>query len=297
MIGARLLLVLWACGLASGAPLVTVVSGFWAIEHSKYRDSPYWCWLHSSMRVDAPYFVFYGTPEDLAIVKDARLGLETLTRQRSIEEFSVARVVPRAWATVSPDYSATISRDLSMIWLEKMAMVREVAQDNPFGSEWFAWADAGLNAYRHSPPPAVRWPERADALDAWPKDACVYAVVYDSGRRVAVSGSAFAMHARAVEPATRAFYAALDACVAGENSTRCGDDQAVMADAAAGPAFWQLNSKAPADPELSWVHVISSLYESTAIGERVQCWRHRLRGVIRETHRAWDQYTSVSTRY
>jgi hypothetical protein len=64
------------------------------------------------------------------------------------------------------------SKELNMIWHEKIFLIRRAAIINPFGSDWFAWADAGICTYREHPPPDTQFPDLSK-LTALPHDKLI----------------------------------------------------------------------------------------------------------------------------
>ena len=45
------------------------------------------------------------------------------------------------------------SKEIGVIWLDKIFMIEETMRANPFGTDWFCWNDAGNAYYRHAPIP------------------------------------------------------------------------------------------------------------------------------------------------
>jgi len=133
---------------------LTVVSGYWLVPN-KHSTTSFDTWFRSSLRIQAPY-VFFGTSETIALVKPIRATVSAPTEyiELSLEEFHTAPFKPLF--VTHPVHCP--SAELNMIWNEKIFLMRRAAALNPFNTDWFAWVDAGICAYRSSPPPDRPWP-------------------------------------------------------------------------------------------------------------------------------------------
>mmetsp|Transcript_7007 Transcript_7007/g.11716 ORF Transcript_7007/g.11716 Transcript_7007/m.11716 type:complete len:326 (+) Transcript_7007:240-1217(+) len=220
------------------ASKVTVVSGHWTVGVSatKHPLEYYRKWWRKTMILNCPYIIF---GEDLAVIhhfRDIRQNhsLPTLFVYRNITEHMYPRF---------PDYKSQYrsrvipSKEVAMIWLDKIFMIQEAIRLNPFNSEWFAWNDAGNAAFRGNdvivnPPlnPTIPWPH-PNALAALPKDKFVYTLSWIPWKRHSVAGTAFIYHQSIQETLAKRFMIAFDACLEGErgwNKSPCGSDQVIL---------------------------------------------------------------------
>ena len=246
--------------------LATVVSGYWALPSNDRSvgevrtDKDYASWLQHSLHIAAPALLFYGGPAEQQILSTARAGWPYPTRlvRRPLTEFHSAMLVPEeGWNATAEGYPPR-PRALSLVWLEKLALLALAAAADPFGTEWFAWVDAALNLYRRRAPPCSPWPGNVTALAVLPRTACIYAHS-DRGPDY-IAASVLMVHRGAAEKVAAAFYASLAQCAATRNSTECGDDQAVMrlASEAYPDLFWAANGM-PERRKANWGLVFTSL--------------------------------------
>jgi tetratricopeptide (TPR) repeat protein len=195
----------------------TVVSGFWNIT-SKHSPEAYRPWLSNALRLNAGMVFYYEDEAVLQLVSDIRAGLQTVFVKLAIRDFAVAQLYDRAW--VEPVHIPTA--ELGMIWLEKVFMISKAASLNPFGSQWYAWMDAGCASYRERAPGPEPWPSE-QALARLPRDRVAYTHVEEWYHHF--SGTAFMYHAAMVGPVRQRFKEEVRRCAASRNPLPCGDDQ------------------------------------------------------------------------
>ena len=197
----------------------TVVSGFWNIT-SKYSPEAYRAWLSNALRLNAGMVFFYEDESVLRLVSDIRAGLQTVFVKLAIRDFAVARLYDRAWV----DQFHIPTAELGMIWLEKVFMMEKAAALNPFGSQWFAWMDAGCAPYRQRAPGPEPWPSE-QALARLPRDRVVHTHVEEWYHHF--SGTAYMYHAAMAAPVRQRFEQEVRRCAASRNPLPCGEDQYV----------------------------------------------------------------------
>ena len=197
----------------------TVVSGYWRVrnKHSKKEFSR---WFDNSLKLNAPYVFFYEEDEVMSLIAHYRHGLPTQFVKRSIADFDVQRLYHPSWTNKVHVPSA----ELGKIWLEKVFCIRSAAKLNFFRTEWFAWVDAGIAAYRDVVMPSVRWPPDVASL---PQKQIIYTHVSD-GAYHHFAGTAFMYHASLVSRITLLFTAAINTCAHTVNDWRCGNDQYIF---------------------------------------------------------------------
>jgi hypothetical protein len=178
---------------------VTCISAFWEVgsKHTGKYDQ----WFKNTLRINAPY-VFYGLPDTLDKVYRIRSGL--LTHGVVLKQGDFDPVVLKA--DFGTDATHVPSKELGRIWLQKVFLVADALQKNPFSSEWFVFIDAGISSYRDTRPPDAPWPNMAK-IGAWRKDAFNFTssskpdkerrarLMKEWGYEHEVTGGNFAMHA------------------------------------------------------------------------------------------------------
>jgi len=115
-------------------------------------------WMTNSLAIHAPMIVFVeDCSSDIALqIRACRPSTSpTFLWQRQLTNFSILSHAECENRT-HPIHCSNV--DLGRIWLEKIAMVRDVCKINPFQTKWFAWYDIGMCSYRSSPPPPQSWP-------------------------------------------------------------------------------------------------------------------------------------------
>jgi len=145
---------------------LTIVSGYWAVTNKHGAD--YLDWFKTSLKINCPY-VFFGTKETIAIVKEHRGLLPTHYIELELSEFYTQRY--RDDFQTDPRHCP--SKELNMIWNEKLFLMQKAANLNPFKSDFFAWVDAGITTYRKKAPPSTAFPDPSK-LKILPKDKLIF---------------------------------------------------------------------------------------------------------------------------
>ena len=179
----------------------TVVSGYW--DCTNKHGTKFASWFENTLRVNCPY-VFFGNADTIASVKHIRRELPTHCVQLELADFHT-----RLYASdfvVHPVHCP--SQELNMIWNEKLFLVQRAARLNPFGSEWFAWVDAGICTYRTSPPSPATWPAQSK-MKHLPKNKLIFTTSRSpllsrylaSGKRYyhSIAGTAYLVHNSSVD--------------------------------------------------------------------------------------------------
>jgi hypothetical protein len=145
----------------------TVVSGYWII-HNKYKKTDFDGWFNYTLKVNCPY-VFFGNKESIDLVKKYRGELPTYYIELEIKDFYTYKFKD----TIQPHPEHCPSKELNMIWNEKVFLIQKAMKLNPFNSEWFAWLDAGIASYRNKSPSCDQWP-CPEKLENLPKDKFIF---------------------------------------------------------------------------------------------------------------------------
>ena len=180
---------------------LTVVSGYWIITNK--HGNQFLDWFKNSLKINCPY-VFFGTKETIALVKGYRGTLPTHYIELELADFYTHKY--RDDFQTDPVHCP--SKELNMIWNEKLFLIQKAAALNPFKSEFFAWVDAGVTIYRKRPPPTGPFPNKSK-LQKLPKDKLVFSASVPAKFNAAavgptnyysfISGTAFMLHASIID--------------------------------------------------------------------------------------------------
>jgi hypothetical protein len=115
---------------------VTLVSGYWKFP-SKHPTNMYARWLRREMEVSCPVIFFYQQADILQFVRKVRDNIKypTMYIKRDLEDAAVKFDYSKDW--IHPIHLPRYK--LGIVWLDKVFMMAEAAQLNPFNSQWFAW--------------------------------------------------------------------------------------------------------------------------------------------------------------
>jgi len=190
---------------------LTIVSGYWIVKNK--HDMKYANWFNNSLKINAPY-VFFGNAESIELVKPFREGLPTHYIECNIEDFYCYKYKDKIFV----DKIHCPSKELAMICNEKIFLVERAAQLNPFSSDFFMWADAGVCVYRDKTPPASPFPN-LKKLQTLPIDKFMYSSsahaqfhpehigLHDHHH---IAGTAYLMHISLIKYMSQIFSAALE---------------------------------------------------------------------------------------
>ena len=133
---------------------ITCVTGFWKInnKHSNSNGDTYEKWFDNTMRINAPYVIF-GPKNILETIKKFRSTIATRYIEYNIDEFSVNKFN----INNNTDTIHVPSRELGLIWLEKMNMLKMAKDSNFYDTDWYCWVDAGICVFRDKKPPETVW--------------------------------------------------------------------------------------------------------------------------------------------
>lgn len=141
----------------------TVVSAFYEMP-SKYQDGSYQPWIRYFLENCDCNLVFFTEENLVPFIEDCRKGYEEKTHVIALPrtEWIATTAFPVSFwntqRTIDPEALIHKSSDLYKVWYEKKEFVKRAIQLNPFESEVFVWADAGI----------CRHPELAALLKEFP---------------------------------------------------------------------------------------------------------------------------------
>lgn len=210
---------------------VTIVSGHWALQRSKHTIQEYFIWWENILGINAP-MVFY--TNDRVIVKTVSRIRHPNRKPTSY----VYRDIEEEMYPLFPEYKEHWSshdvpgKDVGIIWLNKLFMIKDAIATNTFETDWFVWCDAGNAFYRK--PPAVGpqvWPH-PDALFNLPKDRFIYTSSWVPFKYHSIAGTAFMYHSDIASLMEDYFMKAWSDCVSACKGKRqcslCGSDQILL---------------------------------------------------------------------
>jgi hypothetical protein len=126
---------------------LTIVSGFINVHHNKYSLEKYYQWFKTSLLIPGNV-IFFGTPEILEYVKTIRPDFFFV--EYTLEECYSYKYKE----SIQTDPVHCPSKELCIVWNEKICMLQKASKMNPFNTDYFIWIDAALPNYREKVPPA-----------------------------------------------------------------------------------------------------------------------------------------------
>lgn len=145
---------------------LTCVSGFWPVTNkhgNKFLD-----WFKTSLQINCPY-VFFSNKTGINLIKSFRQDLPTHYIELDIPDFYTYQYKDKM--LTHPVHCPSV--ELNLIWNEKILLLGQAGQLNPFKSDFFCWVDAGICIYRTIQPPPQAFPNPAK-LGNLPKDKFIY---------------------------------------------------------------------------------------------------------------------------
>ena len=132
--------------------LMTIVSGYWKIVN-KHGDK-FIDWFKNTVNINCPY-VFFGDDESIELIKRYRnINYPTHYIKLSITEFYTYKFYENI--VTHPIHCP--SKELNIVWNEKIFLLHIAKELNPFNTQWFCWCDAGIFMYRCNYPPHESFP-------------------------------------------------------------------------------------------------------------------------------------------
>ena len=133
---------------------LTCVSCFFEIKN-KHGDN-FYKWFDNSLKINCPYIIF-GNKSSLDKIKKYREGIPTYYIEIEIIDFFTYKY----YNSVQLHPIHCPSKELNLIWNEKIFFIEKAKNLNIFNSEYFAWVDAGIYIYRDNKPPKEPFPSRS----------------------------------------------------------------------------------------------------------------------------------------
>ena len=202
--------------------VLTVVSGYWHVDTNKHTSSPeqgnpYQKWMQNSLQMRMPYVIFTDEAH-VELIQECRAELPTLLVLRNQSEFVTHKSYDASW--VHPEHVPSAA--LANIWLEKVNLLLLASQLT--NTTYYAWVDAGLSTYRHSPFPPEEW--SLDVLMSLPTKRISYAQI--TGSYHSFAAGVIILHRDLVPVLHEVFYEEFDLCRRTTADWRCGSEQYLL---------------------------------------------------------------------
>jgi len=130
---------------------ITLVSGYWILNKSKFSNNEYCRWLHNTLCVLSPLIFFSNSLQIINLVKKIRKGLPTYYVLLDLDNFLTKKYKD----LFIIDKIHCPSKELNMIWNEKVFLIKKAFELNPFNSNFYMWYDAGFCLFRDTPVPQI----------------------------------------------------------------------------------------------------------------------------------------------
>jgi len=130
---------------------LTCVSCFFEIKNK--HGNKFYSWFENTLKINSPYIIF-GDKKSLNKIKKYREGFLTHYVEIEISDFYTFKY----YNNIQTHTNHCPSKELNLIWNEKLFFMEKAKNLNIFNSDYFAWVDAGICNYRNSKPPNEPFP-------------------------------------------------------------------------------------------------------------------------------------------
>ena len=124
---------------------VTCVSGYWKVKNK--HDNKYSNWFEKTLNINCP-FVIFGDKQSIEYLKPFRKKYPTHYIELNIQDFEMYKY--KSKIMTHPIHCP--SKELSMIWNQKIYLIKKAKDLNMFESKFYCWYDAGMAVYRDKYP-------------------------------------------------------------------------------------------------------------------------------------------------
>ena len=208
----------------------TCVSGFWNVINK--HGNKFNVWFQNTLAINCPY-VFFTAKENIETIKKIRKDYPTYFIEKNISDFKTynLNMKNKIHNTHVP------SKDLGLIWLEKMNLVMEASLINPYHSEWFCWIDSGICIYRDKSPPLTSFPNpnKMHLLSKTQINYCTSETISNDELNkikqweyVHKISATFIIHISIIKQINDLFYKYLDICISETNEFTCYSEQCIL---------------------------------------------------------------------
>jgi hypothetical protein len=194
---------------------ITVVSGYWPVKN-KHGSNKYDDWFKKSLKINQRY-IFFCEKDRNDYIKSFRRDLETIFVDYSISDFFTNKYASDKWI----DSMHVPSKEVSMIWNEKMHMLKIAKDMDKTPTDYYIWIDAGIASYRDNEPPSIRL--NLKDIDSLPRDKLCYSHVEDFYHNF--SAGCLLIHRDAIDIFHDKYYEFLSEC---NDGWKCGSEQYIF---------------------------------------------------------------------
>lgn len=131
---------------------ITLVSGYWVLQKNKFNNSKYNEWFNNTLTVNSPLIFFSDSISIINLVKKIRKKLPTYYVVLDMNQF----VTNKYKDLFIIDNIHCPSKELNMVWNEKIFLLQKSLEINPFNSNFYCWYDAGLCLFRDRKIPEIK---------------------------------------------------------------------------------------------------------------------------------------------
>lgn len=192
---------------------LTLVSAYWNIKNK--HDNKYNEWFKNTLAINCP-MVFYCNNDTIDYIKQFRKDYPTHYLVHDISNFYTFKY----YNNIETNPIDCPSKELNLIWNEKIFMINYATQINIFNSEYFMWYDAGHCIYRNKMPLQIPFPN-INTLSKMPKNKFIFTTSdkehYDETKVGQfyhyISGTAYLIHKSFVKDFTNIYLKYIDMCL------------------------------------------------------------------------------------
>jgi len=193
---------------------VTVVSGYWQVGN-KYGDNKYDAWFKNTLRINQRY-VFFCDKSMNSYISQFRGDYETKYVDYSMDSFYSKNYALDDWI----DTTHVPSKELGMIWNEKIHMLKLAKDMDPNPTKYYIWIDAAVAPYRNTIPQQSRL--NID-LSMLPPNKLYYSYVKDDYHNFAAT--VLIIDSNIIDVFHDKYYDILQNC---NDKWKCGSDQYIF---------------------------------------------------------------------
>lgn len=171
---------------------ITMVSGYWR-AHNKHGDK-FNNYFKNTLPVNNP-MIFFGSKETIEMVKPHRKLYPTIFVELDLKDFETNNFKDKIWVNKRHQPS----KELGMIWNEKIFLMKKAKDMNSFNSDFYLWYDAGFSKYRNKKCPETIL-SFSKKISSFPKDK----IIHEKNKNT-IQGGAFILHKSIIDDISNIF--------------------------------------------------------------------------------------------
>lgn len=124
----------------------TVITAYYEFKKKKHPSDNYYKWMMNFLRLDCYMLIYTGDEESARRIIDMRCGREDKTRVVVLPfgELYCSQFMEYWKRDYERDHERYHDPALYIIWNEKTAFIKRGKELNPFGTDFYCWADIGM---------------------------------------------------------------------------------------------------------------------------------------------------------